>query len=152
MNKGALWNTIQKFFKVEINYPAVAFSDMLLRLCHRLMRRSPRSKTVAVIGERWVPPPLQNLHHRLLEKSIQRSGDTKLAHPSSVRLLDFHAPYRLRFIGPVQQLFPDGEPVLLQVATELADGHPVDPGATFVALHPPYCLQQLSSLTYFPHE
>jgi hypothetical protein len=30
-------------------------------------------------------------------------------------------------------LFPDGEPVLLQVATELADGHPVDPGATLVA-------------------
>ena len=51
--------------------------------------------------------------------------------------IDFHAPYRLRFVGPVQQLFPDGEPVRLQVATELADGHPVDPGATFVALHPP---------------
>src|ERR1700730_14389520 len=27
---------------------------------------------------------------------------------------DFHAPYRPRFIGPAQQLFPDGEPVLLQ--------------------------------------
>src|SRR5215813_8676503 len=74
---------------------------------------SSRSKTVAVIGKRSVPPPLQNLHHRLLEKSIERSGDTELSHPSSVRLLDFHAPYRLRFIGPVQQLFPDGEPVLL---------------------------------------
>src|SRR5207253_9570222 len=101
------------------------------------MRGSSRAKTVAVIGTRWVPPPLQNLHHRSLEKSIERSWDTKLPHPSSVRLLDFHAPYRLRFIGPVQLLFLDGEPVLLQVATELAAGHPVDPGATFVALHPP---------------
>src|SRR6202521_2693594 len=89
------------------------------------------------IGERRVPLPLQNLHHRLLQKSIERSWDTKLSHPSSVRLLDFHTPYRLRFIGPVQQLFPDGEPMLLQVAAELADGHSVDPCSTFVALHPP---------------
>src|ERR1700676_2521593 len=101
------------------------------------MRGSSRSKTVAVIGKRSVPPPLQNLHHRLLEKSIERSWDAKLAHPSSVRLLDFHTPYWLRYIGPVQQLFPDGEPVLLQVATELADGHPVDPSAPLVPLSPP---------------
>jgi hypothetical protein len=43
---------------------------------HCLMCGSSRSKTVAVIGRRWVPPPLQNLHHRLLEKSIERSWDT----------------------------------------------------------------------------
>src|SRR5205809_1119062 len=34
-------------------------------------------------------------------------------HPS-VRLGDFHPPYWLRFVGPVQQLFPDGWPVLLE--------------------------------------
>src|SRR6266566_4973220 len=137
MNKGALWNKIQKFLQVEVDHPAVTFRKIQLCLGHCLMSGSSRSKTVAVIGKRWVPPPLQNLHHRLLEKSIERSWDTEFAHPPSVRLLDFHAPYRLRFIGPVQRLFPDGEPVLLQVAAELADGHPVDPGATFVALHPP---------------
>src|SRR6266566_1330061 len=116
------------------------------------MRRPPRSKTVAVIGERRVPPPLQNLHHRLLEKSIQRSRDTKLSHPASVRPLNLHAPYRLRLVGPVQQLFPDGWPVLLQVAAELADSHPVDPCATSVGLHPPQCFLQIFSLTYFLHE
>src|SRR5260370_6392075 len=125
---------------------------MLLRLGHRLMRRSSRSKTVAVIGKRRVPLPLQNLHHRLLEKSIERSRDPKLAHPSPVRLLDFHAPYRLRFVGSVQQLFPNGWPVLFQVAAELADGHPVDPRATFISLYPSQCFQQIFSLTYFLHE
>ena len=29
----------------------------------------------------------------MLEKSIDRSWDTKLSHPSSVRLRDFHAPF-----------------------------------------------------------
>ena len=116
------------------------------------MSGSPRSKTVAVIGERWVPPPLQNLHHRLLEKSVERGWDTKFSHPPSVRLLDFYAPYRLRFIGAAQQSFPDGEPVLFQVATELADGHPVDPRATFISLYSPQCFQQIFSLTYFLHQ
>ena len=145
-------NSIEKFLQIEINHPAVAFGNVPLCLRYSLMRRSSRSKTVAVIGERWVPPPLQNLHHRLLEKSVERSWDTKLAHPSPVRLLDFHAPYRLRFVGSVQQLFPNGWPVLFQVAAELADGHPVDPRATFISLHPSPCFQQIFSLTYFLHE
>src|ERR1700740_1657863 len=101
------------------------------------MRGTSRSTTVAGIGEPRVPPPLQNLRRRLLEKSIERSRDTKLSHPSSARLLDFHTPYWLRLIDPVQQLFPDGKPMLLQVTAELTDGHPVDPCAPFVGLHPP---------------
>jgi hypothetical protein len=42
-----------------------------------LLSRPPRSEPVAVIGKRPVPPPLQNLHHRLLDESIQhrRDGD-----------------------------------------------------------------------------
>jgi hypothetical protein len=46
-----------------------------------------------------------------------------------------HLRYFL-WLSMVQQLFPDGEPVLLQVAGELADGHTVDPGASFISLHP----------------
>jgi len=37
MNQGAVWNTIQKFLQIEIHAPAVAFGNILLRLCHRLM-------------------------------------------------------------------------------------------------------------------
>jgi hypothetical protein len=47
----------------------VAFGDVLLRLCHRLMSRPSRPEPKAVFGKRPVPPPLQDLHHRLLDES-----------------------------------------------------------------------------------
>src|ERR1017187_1370588 len=72
---------IEKLLEIEINAPAAAFGDILLRLCHRLMGRPSRPEPIAVIGERPVPPPLQNLHHRLLDKSIQHRWDAKLAQP-----------------------------------------------------------------------
>src|SRR5208337_706095 len=49
------------------------------------MRGSSRSKTIAVFREGPIPLPLQNLHHRLLDQSIQHRRDTQLAHPA-VRL------------------------------------------------------------------
>jgi site-specific DNA recombinase len=95
-----------------------AFGDILLRLCHRLMSRPSRPKPVAVIGKRPVPPPLQNLHHRLLDESIQHRRDAQAFAPLRPAW-DFHPPHRLRLVGPVQQLFPDGWPVLFQVILEL---------------------------------
>src|SRR5215469_6137625 len=62
---------IEEFLQIEIHAPAVACGDILLRLCHCLMSRPPRPEPIAVIGKRPVPPPLQDLHHRLLDKSIQ---------------------------------------------------------------------------------
>ena len=43
-------NSIEKFLQIEINAPAVAFDDILLRLPHRLMSRPHRPEPVAVIG------------------------------------------------------------------------------------------------------
>jgi hypothetical protein len=69
--------------------PAVTFGDVLLRLCHRLMSRPSRPEPVAVIGKRPVPPSLQNLHHRLLDKSIQHRWDGQHElHLSPVRFWD----------------------------------------------------------------
>ena len=62
---------VEKFLQIQVNHPATPFGDILLRLSHRLPRAAPRSKTVAVLGERRVPALLQNLQHRLLDKSIQ---------------------------------------------------------------------------------
>src|SRR5262249_35180068 len=76
---------IEEFLQIEINAPAATFGDVLLRLCHRLMSRPSQTEPVAVIGKRPVPTPLQNLHHRLLDESIQHRWDAKLSHPS-VRL------------------------------------------------------------------
>src|SRR5262249_59847356 len=90
---------IKKLLKIKINAPAVAFGDVLLRLCHRLMSRPPRPEPIAVIGKRPVPPPLQNLHHRLLDESIQHRWDAELSH-ASLRLGHFYPPHRLRLAGP----------------------------------------------------
>src|SRR5262249_53340851 len=80
---------IKKLLKIKINAPAVAFGDVLLRLCHRLMSRPSRPEPVAMFGKRPVPPPLQNLHHRLLDESIQhRWDDQRELHLSPVRLWD----------------------------------------------------------------
>src|SRR5438094_937834 len=115
------------------------------------MRGSARSKTVAVVRERRVPLPLQNLHHRLLDQTIQHRRDTKLSHPS-VRLGDFHPPHRFRLVGPTQQLLSDRWPVLLQVVGDSADGHSIDARATFISLHLLQSLLQVFSLTYFLHQ
>src|ERR1700757_3792202 len=143
--------SIEELLQIEIDHPSVALRDVLLRLSHSVMRRSTRSKPVAVLGKRRVPPPLHYLHHRLLDKTIQYGGDAKLSHPSSIRLRDFHPPYRFRFVGPVQQLLPNGRPVLLQIVAKLIDGHPVDARATFIAPHLPQCFLQVCSFTYVLH-
>ena len=82
-------DSIEKFLQIKINAPAVTFGDILLRLDHCLMSRPSRPKTVAVIGKRPVPPPLQNLRHRLLDKSIQhrRDGHCEL-HWTTARIWD----------------------------------------------------------------
>src|SRR6202048_3114405 len=61
-------------------------------------------------------------------------------------------PHRLWFIGPVQQLLPNGQPVLLEIVAELIDRHPVDARATFVAPHLPQRLLQVCSFTYVLHD
>src|SRR5262249_4531349 len=54
-------DSIEEFLQIKINAPAVAFGEILLRLCHCLMSRPPWPEPIAVIGKRPVPPPLQNL-------------------------------------------------------------------------------------------
>ena len=107
-------DSIEEFLQIEIHHPVVAVGDVLLRLGHGLMRRPSRSKPVAVGRKRPIPSALQDLHHRLLDEAIQHRRDAQLAHPA-VRLGDLHPPHRLRFVGPRQQTFPDGWPVLGQV-------------------------------------
>src|SRR5260370_19559012 len=107
-------DSIEKFLQIEINHPAVTRGNVLLCLGHCLMRRSSRSKTVAVVGKRRVPLPLQNLHHRLLDQTIQHRRDTRLSHPA-VRLGDFHPPHRFRLLRPTSRVFADPWPLPLPV-------------------------------------
>src|SRR5467141_4393904 len=125
-------------------------SDVLLRLGYRLMRRAFRPEPVTVFGECRVPSALQNLHHRLLDQSIQHRRDTKLSHPA-VRLRDFHLSHRLWLVGPTQQLFPYGGPVLLQVARKISDCPAVDSRTSFVRFDSLVSLPAVFPLADFFH-
>src|SRR4029077_9049828 len=145
-------DSIKELFQIEIDHPSVALRDVLLRLSHSVMRRSTRSKPVAVLGKRRVPSLLQNLHYRLLDEAIQHSWNAERTLASAVRLRDHHPPHRFRFVSPVQQLLPNSRPVLLQIVAELIDRHPVDARATFVAPHLPQCFLQVCSFTCVLHD
>src|ERR1700704_6375449 len=129
----------------------MACGDVLLGLGYRLMRRAFRTEPVVVLGECRVPSALQNLHHRLLDQAIQHRRDTKLSHPA-VRLRDFHPSYRLWLVGPTQQLFPYGGPVLLQVARELSDFHAVDSRTSFARFDSLVSLPTVFPLADFFHQ
>jgi hypothetical protein len=145
-------DSIEELFQIEINHPAVACSDILLRLSHGVTCRSARRAvgTHSCVGR--TSGSTEHLHHRLLDKAVQHGRDAKLSHPSSIRLRDVHPSHRFRFVGPDQQFLPNSRPVLLQIVAELVDSHPVDARTTFVAPHPPQCFLQVCSLTYFLHD
>src|SRR5579863_650106 len=110
------WLTRSKnFFQIQINHPVAAFSDVLLRLGYRLMRRASGPEPVAVFGKLRVPPALQDLQHRLLHHAVQHRRDAQLSHPS-VRLGYLYPIHRLRLISPCKKLFADDWPVFLQVS------------------------------------
>ena len=83
--------------------------------------------------ERRVPLALQHLHHRLLDESIQHCRNAQLA-ASHRPALEFRPASPVAVVGPAQQLFPNGWPVLLQVRWQLLDGHPVDSRTSLVGL------------------
>jgi site-specific DNA recombinase len=99
-------NSVKELFQIEVDHPAVPRSNMLLGTRHCLMRRASGTKPIALFREGVIPTASQNLHHCLLDHSIQHRRNAKLSH-SSVRLRDFHPTYRLRLISSTQQLFPD---------------------------------------------
>src|ERR1700719_1618291 len=129
----------------------MACGDVLLRLGYRLMRRAFRPEPVTVFGECRVPSALQNLHHRLLNESIQHRRDTQLSHPA-VRPRDFHPSRRLWLVGPTQPLFPYRGPVLLQVDRELPDFHAVDSRTSFIRFHSLVSLPAVFPLADFFHQ
>src|SRR5712691_4809359 len=82
---------------------------------------------------------------------VQHRWDAKLSHPA-VRLRDFHPSHRLWLVGPTQQLFPYGGPVLLQVARELSDFHAVDSRTSFVRFDSLVSLPAVFPLADFFHQ
>ena len=89
------------------------------------MGGASRSEAVAVLGERWVPPLLENLQQGLLDQSVDDARHAELSDPA-VRLGYFDPLDRLRLVGPVEQSRPDAWPMLTQVALGVVDGYPID--------------------------
>ncbi len=141
---------IEKLLQIEIHHPAASFGHVLLGLGDRLMRRTPGPEPVTVFRELRVPSALQNLHHRLLHHAVQHRRDAQLTHPS-VRFRYLYPLHRLRLVSPVEQLFPDGWPVLPQVSGQLLDLHAVDTRTSLVGLHSLQSLQAVLPLANFFH-
>ena len=101
----------KNFFEIKIDHDRVARADVPLCLGHRLVGGSPRPEAVAVFGERWVAPLLENLQQGLLDQSIDDTRDAELSDPA-IRLGDFDPLDRLRLVGSFEQLRPNAGPVL----------------------------------------
>src|SRR5262245_57604282 len=95
------------------------------------MGRATGSEPVAVLRERRVPAALQGWQGGWVVHAIEHGGGAELAHPS-VWLGDRGSPYRQRLVSPVQELVPDGWPVLTQVVPGRVDGPAIDAGAALV--------------------
>ena len=64
-------HTIEEFLQIEIDNPTTPFGDMRLRLGHRLMRGSARTKAITRLGEGRVPSRLKHLKYRLLNEAVE---------------------------------------------------------------------------------
>ena len=142
---------VEKFFEIKIDHDRVARSDVPLCLGHRLVGGSPRPETVTVLGERWVPPLLENLQQGLLDQSIDDARDAELSDPA-IRLGDFDPLHRLRLVGSQEQLRPDVWPVLTQVGPGAPDGHPIEARATFVTANSFPRSYEISSVAHLLHQ
>ena len=89
---------VEKLFEVKIDHDAVALGDVLLCPGHRLVGGSSRPEAEAVLGERWVPPRLENLQQGLLDQSVDDARDAELSDPA-IRLGYFDPLDRLRLVG-----------------------------------------------------
>jgi hypothetical protein len=103
-----------------------------------------------VLGERRVPPLLENLQHRLLDQSVDDARDAELS-DSAIRFGYFHPLYRLRLVGSREQLRPDVWPVLMQVGLGALDGHPIDARTTLVAANSFPRSYEISSVAHLLH-
>src|SRR4051812_22989577 len=115
------------------------------------MGRATGPEPVAVLRERRVPAALEDLQDRLLDQAIQHGGDAELAHPA-VRFGEFDSPHRLRPVGPVEQLFPDGWPVLTKVIPGLVDGPAIDAGTSLVGADLMPRIFEVLSFAHFLHQ
>src|SRR5437667_9761554 len=105
MNKGALWNTIQKSPNVKVEYP-VHFSRQQSRVerVQRLMLTAPRSEPVREAEEIRFVYGVQHLDRCTLGDFVFQRCDSERSLPP-VGLRYIHPKHRLRSVRPSLQPF-----------------------------------------------
>src|SRR4051794_34331692 len=126
---------VEKLRQVYIDNELIAFGDIGLRLCHRLLGRASWPEAVTVLAERRVPQRLKPLEHRLLDDAIDHGWNAESTLPSAPGLWDHHPTHRLRLVAPLEQVMFDLRPARFEDVRELPNGDPVDAGRPLVAHH-----------------
>src|SRR5712692_11210716 len=105
MNKGALWNTIQKGFDVQIEHP-VHFLRQQSRVqrIQRLMLAAPRPEPVRKAEKIGFVDSIQHLDRRTLDNLVFQRRHSERSLPP-VGLRDKHPTHRLRSIRSSLQPF-----------------------------------------------
>ena len=144
-------DSVEKLLEVDVNHHVVAVGNERLRLGYGLMCRAAGTESIAVLGERRVPLPLEHLQQCLLDQAVD---DTWYAEPSdaAIRFRDVDPFDRLRRVGPREQLCPDGWPVLPQVGRGVVDGQSVDAGTTLVPTDAFPRFFEIASVAHLLHE
>ena len=142
---------VKELFQVHIDNPFVPLCYVSLRLGHRLMSTTMRTKTIAVNRKGRVEYGIENLQDRLLDKSIQYRRYAEPSDPAAgfgnQNLLD-----RLRAVISSQQPFPNRLPVLPQIARQVVNGHAVYAWAAFVRTDPFQRPDQVLSVDNLIHQ
>src|SRR5438552_4800739 len=114
MNKGALWNKIEKAFDVQIEHP-VHFSRQQSRVqsIQRLMLAAPWSEPVRKSKKIRFVDGVQHLDRRTLDDLVFQRRDSERSLPP-VGLRDKHSTHRLRSVRSSLQPFGKSLEVSLQ--------------------------------------
>src|SRR5256886_1130901 len=114
MNKGALWNTIQKAFDVKIEHPVhLPRQQSRVERIQRLMLASPRSEPVRKAEKIRLVDGVQHLDRRTLDDLVfQRRYSERSLPPVGPWYI--HPTHRLGSVRPAFQPFGEILEVLLQ--------------------------------------
>src|SRR5882762_1419424 len=115
MNKGALWNKIQKAFDVQVEHP-VHFSRQQSRVqsIQRLMLAAPWSEPVRKPEKIRFVDSIQHLDRRALDEFVFQRRDSERSLPP-VGLRDIHPTHRLRSVRSSLQPFGKILEIFLQL-------------------------------------
>ena len=113
-HQAVMIDPIKDGLQVHIHHPAVSCPDVRLHFAHGLMRRTPKTKSVAVAVKVRFPLRRYDLRNGLLDEAVQ---DRRYAQRTgfAVPFRDFHTQHRLRAITASFQLRTDFQPVVPEV-------------------------------------